>query len=131
MAGPDRIDWRRAFPSRALALLGWYLGLAGAALGLVWLLFGGEPARLDDGAPNPLAAILPIAAVVALLGAVPAVIAVIRRPVVAANHYALSVRPGSMRTLVLPWARIAKVAVRRVGRESYLLVRCGGARDAL
>ncbi len=131
MAGPERIEWRRAFPTRALAMLAWYVGVGGAALGLVWLLFGGEPAQLDDGSPNPLAVILPLALAVALLAAVPLVLAVVRRPVVAANHYALTVRPGAARTLVLPWARIARVTVRRLDHEAYLLIRCANARDAL
>jgi hypothetical protein len=131
MSGPERIEWRRAFPTRAVAVLVWYGGIAGAALGLVLLLFGEEPARLDDGAANPLATLPPVAVVVALVGAVPFILALIRRPVVAANHYALTVRPGVWRTLVLPWSHITGVAVRRLGREHYLLVGCRRALDAL
>jgi hypothetical protein len=131
MAGPERIEWRRAFPSRAVVVLVWYVGLAGAVLGLTLLLFGDEPARLDSGAANPLAAIPPVAVVVAAVGAVPFVVALVRRPVVAANHYALTVRPGVVRTLVLPWSHITGVAVRRVGRETYLLVGCRRALDVL
>jgi hypothetical protein len=123
MAGPERIEWRRAFPSHAVTLLAWYIVLAGAVLGLIFLLFGGEPAQLDDGSPNPLAAVLPVALVLAVIGCLPIVLIIIRRPIVAANHYA--------RTLVLPWARIAFVAVGRVGRETYLLVRCRELLDAL
>jgi hypothetical protein len=131
MAGPERIEWRRAFPSRAVILLGWYVGVAGAVLGLVWLLFGDEPVRLDDGTPNPLAMVLPVTLGIAAAGAVPLVVTLVRRPLVAANHYALTVRPGALRTLVLPWAHIAVVSVRRVGREPYLLIRCRPALDAL
>jgi hypothetical protein len=131
MSGPERIEWRRAFPTHAVAVLGWYGGVAGAVLGLVLLLFGDEPARLDDGATNPLATIPAVAVVVALVGAVPFILALVRRPVVAANHYALTVRPGVLRTLVLPWSHITGVAVRRVGREHYLLVGCRRALDAL
>jgi hypothetical protein len=131
MAGPDRIEWRRAFPTHALALLAWYGGLGGAALGLILLLFGDEPARLDSGAANPLAAIPPVALVIALIGLVPLIAGIFRRPVVAANHYALSVRPGMIRTLVLPWSHITRVVVHQVGGEAYLLVGCRRALDAL
>jgi hypothetical protein len=124
MAGPERIEWRRAFPSRAVTVLVWYVVLAGLVLGLILLLFGDEPAQLDDGEPNPLVAVLPIALVLAVVGAIPVLLVIVRRPMVAANHYALTVRPGAVRTLVLPWARITFVVVRRVGRENYLLVRC-------
>lgn len=131
MAGPERIEWRRAFPSRAVTILVWYAIVAGAALGLTWLLFGDEPAKLDDGTPNALVAVLPVVLGVVLAGLVPPVLMLVRRPLVAANHYALTVRPGCLRTLVLPWARITGVAVRRVGRETYLLVQCRQALDAL
>jgi len=131
MAGPDRIEWRRAFPSRALTAFVWYAVLAGAVVGLALLLFGDEPAQLDDGGPNPLAAVPPVVLVLAAIGCVPILLVILRRPLVAANHYALTVRPGAARTLVLPWAHIAVVAVRRVGRETYLLVRCRQTLDAL
>lgn len=131
MAGPDRIEWRRAFPSRAVTALVWYALFAGAVVGLTLLLFGDEPARLDDGSPNPLTAVPPVVLALAVLGCIPIVLVIVRRPLVAANHYALTVRPGAARTLVLPWAHIAVVAVRRVGRETYLLVRCRQMLDAL
>ena len=124
MAGPDRIEWRRAFPTHALAMLAWYGGLGGVALGLVLLLFGDEPARLDNGEANPLAAIPPVAVLIALIGAAPLVVALFRRPVIAANHYALTVRPGALRTLVLPWSHITQVVVHQAGSEAYLLVGC-------
>jgi hypothetical protein len=131
MAGPDRIEWRRAFPSRAVTGLVWYAILAGLVVGLTLLLFGDEPARLDDGSPNPLAAVFPVVLALAVLGCLPIVLVIARRPLVAANHYALTVRPGAARTLVLPWAHISVVAVRRVGRETYLLVSCRQSLDAL
>jgi hypothetical protein len=131
MAGPERIEWRRAFPSRPLTVLVWYVVLAAFALGLAWMLFGDEPERLDDGSFNSLAIVVPLTVAVALIGAAPLVLAVIRRPIVAADHYALTVRSGPLRTLVLPWARIVHVAVRQVGREAYLLVRCRQSLDAL
>jgi hypothetical protein len=131
MAGPEGIEWRRAFPSRAVTALLWYGLLAGGVLGLAWVLFGNEPAQLDDGAANPLAVVLPVAVALAVVGYGPLVLAFARRPLVAANHYALTVRPGMVRTLVLPWARIARVAVQRIGRERYLLVGCRQSLDAL
>jgi hypothetical protein len=131
MAGPDRIEWRRAFPTHALALLAWYVAVGGAALGLILLLFGDEPARLDSGATNPLATIPPVAVIVALIGATPLVVSVFRRPMVAANHYALTVRPGMLRTLVLPWSHITGLVVHQDGTEAYLLVGCRRALDAL
>jgi hypothetical protein len=131
MAGPERIEWRRAFPSRALAALAWYVALAGVVFGLVWALFGDEQALLDDGRPNPLAVVVPLASVLAFVGCVPLVLALVRRPLVAADHYALTVRPGTVRTLVLPWVRITCVAARRIDRESYLLVRCRRDLEAL
>ncbi len=131
MAGPDRIEWRRAFPSRAVTAFVWYAVLAGAVVGFSMLLFGDEPALLDDGSPNPLAAVPPVVLVLAAVGCLPFLLVIVRRPLVAANHYALTVRPGAARTLVLPWAHIAVVAVRRMGRETYLLVRCRQTLDAL
>lgn len=131
MTGPQRIEWRRSFPSHALVVLGSYAAAAGLGVAAVWLLFGGEPRVLDTGEANPLAVIAPASVVVAALGALPFVLAVLRRPVVAANHYALHVRPTWLRTLVLPWARIAKVAAYRVDDELYLLVRCWETLDRL
>lgn len=131
MAGPERIEWRRSLPKHDIRILGWYLALALVGLGAVWLLFGGEPQRLDSGASNPLAALPAAALVLALLGAVPPGLKIVRRPVVAANHYALTVRPGCWRTLVLPWARVTEVAAHWIGDEAYLLVRCRAGRDSL
>jgi hypothetical protein len=124
MAGPERIEWRRSSPSAALTMLTWYASAAALGLGLVWVLFGGEPANLDSGAANPLAILPRAALLLTLVGLVPFGLAVLRRPIVAANHYALTIRPGPWRTLVLPWARLASVTSYRVAGESYLFVRC-------
>jgi hypothetical protein len=131
MTDPERIEWRRSFPSHALVLVGWYAVVAGLGVGVVWLLFGSEPSHLDNGESNPLAVIPPVSVIVAGLGALPFVLAVVRRPSLTANHYALQVRPTWLRTLVLPWARIAQVAAYRIDGEPYLLVRCGTALDRL
>jgi hypothetical protein len=124
MAGPERIEWRRSVPSARLARLAWYAFGAGIALGLVWLLFGGEPAQLDTGASNPLAYAVPATIVVVVVALVPFALPLLRRPMVAANHYAVTVRAGWWRTLVLPWSEVAGVAAYRVGGDPYLLVRC-------
>ncbi|MFG2039004.1 hypothetical protein [Dactylosporangium sp. NPDC048998] len=50
-------------------------------------------------------------------------LAVARRPRVGANHFALTVRPGWVRTLVLPWSRVGEVAAIEVGGERYLAIR--------
>ena len=131
MAGPERIEWRRSPPSRSWAALAWYATGAAFAVGVVFLLFGGEPAHLGAGVTNPLAHVPMWAVGLAVLGAVPFLLALLRRPVVAANHYALTVRPGWVRTLVLPWARVAEVAIADVEGEQYLLVRCGSGLDRL
>lgn len=90
-----------------------------------WLLFSGEPTRLESGALNPLALIVPsLVLVFAVLIGLP-MLALIRRPIVTADHYALTVRPGIVRTLVLPWAHLVELAAVDVDDEPVLLVRCG------
>jgi len=126
VVGPHRIEWRRKFPVRAWRRLGWY-ATSGAGVVLVgFVLFGAEPERLESGRPNPLAFIPTGLSVLFVLAATPFVLALFRRPVVAADHYALSVRPGILRTLLLPWARIVEITAYGVPVESYLLVRCDG-----
>ena len=123
MAGPERIEWRRSFPSRSLATLAWYVASAGLAVILVRGLFGDEPEVLDSGTHNPLADIPMWTVSLAVAGAVPIVLAVARRPRVGADHFALTVRPGWIRTLVLPWSRVAEVAAMEIAGDRYLLVR--------
>jgi hypothetical protein len=67
-----------------------------------------------------------VPALAALFGLlmVPQVMALVRRPTVMADHYALTVRPGVGRTLVLPWAQVAELAVRLVDEEPLLFIRC-------
>jgi hypothetical protein len=109
----------------------WYTVSASIATGIVWLLFGTEPKRLDSGEPNPLAS-LPVWAVwLAVVGGLVFVHNVFRRPKVAASHYALTVRPGSRRTLTLPWSTLAEVALVNVEEERYLMIRCRPAYDTL
>lgn len=131
MAGPDRIEWRRGFPDRALRLLGWQAAAGGLAVAVAYLFFGDEPKKLNDGSTNGLAKVplwtLLAAVVVVLVALVP----VLRRPSVTATHYALSVRPGGLRTLLLPWASVAEVLAVTAGGEEFLLVRLRRGLDAL
>jgi hypothetical protein len=60
-----------------------------------------------------------------------AFVPVVRRPRVLATQFALSVRPGILRTLRMPWATIAEVTGVRAGGEEYLLVRLQRGVDAL
>jgi hypothetical protein len=131
MGGPERIEWRRGFPVHALAMLGWYVAVSAILVGIVFLLFGGEPTRLNNGRLNPLAATPTWTIVGVILGALPFALAVLRRPIVAANHFAVSVRPAWVRTLVLPWTLVSEVAVYEIDDELYLLVRCRGSLDRL
>jgi hypothetical protein len=131
MAGPERIAWRRGFPSRAWGRLGWFVTLGTAIVVIGYVLFGAEPLRLESGRANPLA-LVPIGLAILLgLAATPFLLALFRRPAVAADHYALSIRPGILRTLLLPWARIVEIAAYGMRDEPFLLVRCGNRRDRL
>jgi hypothetical protein len=123
MTGPERIEWRRGFPSRALKLAGWCAAAGGFAVAAAWALFGDEPATLNTGEPNSLASVpqWTMLAAAAVVGA--SFVPVVRRPTVAATHYALSVRPGMLRTLLLPWATIAEITGLRAAGEEFLLVR--------
>jgi len=105
--------------------LGWTSVGAVLVLAPAWLLFGAEPGRLETGALNPLALILPgLSLAFGILIGLP-LLALIRRPIVTADHYALTVRPGVVRTLVLPWAHLVELAAVEVDAEPVLLVRCG------
>jgi hypothetical protein len=127
LAGPERIEWRRSFPSRSLGALGWYVVIAAILIAAVLLLFGDEPETIN-GRSNGLADVPMWTELLLGLGAVPFVLAIVRRPRVAANHFALTVRPGWVRTLVLPWSRVAEVTAAEIQGERYLLVksRTGG-----
>jgi hypothetical protein len=131
MTGPDRIEWRRGFPVRALRLTAACFAAGGLAAGVAWVLFGDEPATLSNGEENALAAVpqwtLAAAGAVVLASLVP----LVRRPTVAATHYALSVRPGLLRTLLLPWASISEVAAIRTTDDEFLLVRLRPGLDSL
>lgn len=123
MAG-KRTQWQRRRPTRALGRVLWTAVVAVFVLGPAWLLFGAEPRDTDGGAVNPFALVVPLAMV--LFGSVLAVqiLALVRRPSVVVDHYALTVRPGMGRTLVLPWAEIDELATVKVNDEPLLLVRC-------
>jgi hypothetical protein len=129
MVGPDRIEWRRGFPSRAWGRLGWFVTGGSTAIVIVFVLFGSEPEQLDTGRTNLLALVPTGVTILVAVIAMPFVLALFRRPLVAADHYALTVRPGILRTLLLPWARIAEVAAYGARDEPFLLVRCGNRHE--
>ena len=120
----NRVVWRRRQPRRAAGRLGWTVILTCLVCGPAWLIFAHEPTSAEDGAVNPLALIVPVLAVLFGLGLLTQVLGRIRRPVVSADHYALTVRPGVIRTLVLPWAQIAELAAMEVDDDPFLLIRC-------
>lgn len=131
MAAGEQLEWRRGFPSRALRRVAWFTLGAGAVVVAAWVLFGSEPDRLASGAANPLALVPLVTLLAVVLAGGPFVLAVFRRPLVVADHYALTVRPGALRTLLLPWAEVAEVVGATVRGEPLLLVRCGPARSRL
>lgn len=124
MLARNRVVWDRRSPRRAAGRLGWTGFLAAVICGPAWLLFGDEPSAAEGGAVNPLMLIVPALAVIFALAMIPQVVGLVRRPVVAADHYALTVRPGAGRTLMLPWAQIAEVATMEIDEEDFLLIRC-------
>lgn len=93
-----------------------------------WLLFGGEPTDAGNGALNPFALVVPLVGTLFGLWVGVQVLALVRRPIVAANNYALTVRPGVVRTLVMPWAQITELAMVEVDDEPFLLVQCAPRR---
>lgn len=119
-----RVKWRRRGPRRAAGRLVWVSLLAVVIGGPVWLIFGNEPRTDSMGAINPFALVVPAVATIFALALIPQVLALLRRPVVAADHYALTVRPGVARTLVLPWVDVAEIAIMTIEGEGYLLIRC-------
>ncbi|WP_238015380.1 hypothetical protein KZZ52_01380 [Dactylosporangium sp. AC04546] len=129
MAGPSRIEWRRSFPARSLSTLAWYAVSATLAVMLVRALFADEPSVLDSGDHNPLADVPTWMLAVACVGVVPVVLSLARRPRVGANHFALTVRPGWIRTLVLPWSRVAEVSMVEIEGERYLVIRLRAGLD--
>lgn len=123
MAG-EKVVWSRRRPRRAAGRLGWTAFLAVLICGPAWLLFADEPGAAADGAVNPLSLVVPSLGVLFAIALIPQLLALIRRPIFAADHYALTVRPGAARTLVLPWAQVAEVATMEIDEEDFLLIRC-------
>jgi hypothetical protein len=119
----ESLECRRRFPARPLRRLGYLAAGGGGAAAGAWLLFGSEPNRLASGEANLLALIPEVVALLVVVAAVPLLLTVFRRPLLVADHYALSVRPGSRRTLLLPWAGIAEVVAATVREEPLLLIR--------
>lgn len=131
MAATEQLRWAPAFPTRGVRQLVWFALGAGAFVVAVWGLFGTEPERLPSGDANPLAALPTVTMVLAGVMALPFLLVVARRPVVAADHFALMIRPGALRTLVIPWAQVAEIAGASVDGEPLLLVRCAAGQQRL
>jgi hypothetical protein len=131
LTGADRIEWRRASPIRALKLVGVCAAAGGFAVAAAWVLFGDEPATLNSGEANALASVPQWTMLAAAVVVGASFVLVIRRPSVAATQHALSVRPGVVRTLLLPWATIVEITGLRVTGEEFLLVRLQPGLDAL
>jgi len=120
----DKFVWSRRRAGRALGRLGWTAFLGASIVTPAWFVFGDEPLRVDDGALNPLVFVVPTIAGFFVLVLVPQTLALVRRPLVTGSHYALTIRPGVFRTLVLPWAQIGELVALVVDDEAYLLIRC-------
>jgi hypothetical protein len=124
----QRVVLPRRFPSRLLGRIVWYLVLSGLAMSALRLLFGEEPTRLPTGGVNPLAYLPHLTVAGLAAGLAPMLLGLFRRPMVASDSYALTLRPGSLRTLVLPWANVSDLGVYPVtfdeDPEPVLLVRC-------
>jgi hypothetical protein len=118
------IEWKRRPPGRAAARLAWTLCYTGLACGAAYLFVGDEPRTAPGGAVNPLALVLPTLLGIAGVVLVPQILALVRRPAVSADEYAFRVRPGIVRTLVLPWAGITELATMDIADEPHLLVMC-------
>jgi hypothetical protein len=131
MAAADQLEWHRALPTRAIRRLGWSVTGGSATVVIAWVLFGAEPERLASGERNPLALVPMLTTVVVAALLVVLALPLVRRPLVAADHYALTARPGVLRTVVLPWAGLAEIAAVAVRGDPVLLVRCAGRRDRL
>ncbi len=123
MVAGDQIEWRRGFPRREVRVLGGCAAAATVAVAVAWALFGDEPAALNTGASNPLAVVpqWTLVAAAAVVGL--AVVPVLRRPVVAASHVTLCVRPGAGRTLKLRWTTIVEITGVATRDGEFLLVR--------
>jgi hypothetical protein len=124
----DQVVWLPRPPRRAAVRLGLLTLAAVPTLAAAHLIVGDEPTRLESGRLNPLFLSFPALIAAFVIAAVPSVLALIRRPHVAADHFALRLRPGCLRTLVVPWAQVAELAavpVRTTPRrwESLMLVR--------
>lgn len=126
----ERVDWSRRRPKRAAGRLSWTVLLAVLGGGGAVLLFGGEPWLAGDGALNPFALVPPTVLTLIALTLIPQVVGLVRRPLVGADHYALNIRPGVVRTLVVPWADVVELTAFELDEEYFLLVRCRGLRTS-
>jgi hypothetical protein len=120
----ESVTWRTRAPARAALRLAWTSFLAVVVCGLASLLFGNEPEFQADGSRNPLVLVVPVLVIGFTIVLIAHGLALFRRPVVRTDRYALSVRPGVVRTLVMAWAEIAELTLVDLDDETYLLIRC-------
>jgi hypothetical protein len=125
-AGP--LEWRRTFPRRPLRRLGWLVAGGGGLVAVSWLLFAAEPDRLASGETNLLSLVPAAVTLLAATACIPLLVSLFRRPLLLADHYAVTIRPGACHTLLVPWAQVIEVAAVTVRRDPLLLIR---TRDGL
>ena len=123
MTAARSLEWRRTFPRRPLRRLGWLIAGGGGLVAVSWLLFGAEPDRLASGETNLLSLVPLAVTLLALLACIPLLVSLFRRPLLVADHYAVTVRPGACHTLLVPWAQVTEVAAVTVRRDPLLLFR--------
>jgi len=106
----DQVVWLPRPPRRAAIRLGFLALAAVPTLAAAHLMLGDEPAYLESGQLNPLYLFFPALVAAFALTAVPSLVSLVRHPQVAADHFALRLRPGCLRTLVVPWSQVAELA---------------------
>lgn len=126
MAVGEGIALRPRFPSRSLGNIGGYAIVAGIVVVGTYLIFGSERTTLPGGEVNLLGYVPSVVLTAALLGLLLAFLPSLRKPALAADRYALRVRPGCLRTVVLPWIDVLEVVgspvVTGTRTQAYLLV---------
>jgi hypothetical protein len=106
----DQVVWLPRPPRRAAIRLGLLALAAVPTLAATHLMLGDEPTYLESGRLNPLNLFFPALIAAFALTAVPSLLGLVRPPQVAADHFALRLRPGCLRTLVVPWSQVAELA---------------------
>jgi hypothetical protein len=129
MARKAATEWTvvtQRLPRRALIRLVSCLAAGFVFTVVTWLAFATEPAVLASGETNPAARVPTFVAIVAVVALLLTATPALRPPKLAANHYGVAIRPGSFRTLLLPWVHIEEVTAMTVpGRQqgdAYMVI---------